>query len=149
MLTDEVKKSIDESVLCWLATVDQHGEPNCSPKEVFTYFGDQELLIADIASPKSVRNIQHHGRACVSFIHVLKQRGFKLTGQAHYCDAKDAAQQEKLNLLQSIAGDHFPVKGVMTVTVEKVAPIVAPGYYLIAGTTEASQIAAAKKSYGM
>ena len=37
MLHEDVKQSIKESVLCWLATTDENGVPNCSPKEVFTY----------------------------------------------------------------------------------------------------------------
>ena len=46
------------SVLCWLATVDDHGMPNVSPKEIFCCHGERELLIANIASPQSVRNIK-------------------------------------------------------------------------------------------
>jgi hypothetical protein len=33
MLTNDTKASIDESVLCWLATADSNG----APKEIFTY----------------------------------------------------------------------------------------------------------------
>ena len=43
---------------CWLATVDDHGMPNVSPKEIFCCHGERELLIANIASPQSV---QHQG----------------------------------------------------------------------------------------
>ena len=35
-LTTEIKKAIDQSVLCWLATVSKEGIPNVSPKEVLT-----------------------------------------------------------------------------------------------------------------
>ncbi len=37
MLTSDIKKYIDQSVLCWLATVSKDGIPNVSPKEIFTY----------------------------------------------------------------------------------------------------------------
>lgn len=57
MLSDEVKKSIEESILCWLATADSKGMPNVSPKEVFLPYGKEEIIIANIASPKSVKNI--------------------------------------------------------------------------------------------
>jgi predicted pyridoxine 5'-phosphate oxidase superfamily flavin-nucleotide-binding protein len=36
MITDDVKKYIDQSVLCWLATSNAQNEPNVSPKEMFT-----------------------------------------------------------------------------------------------------------------
>ena len=50
-ITEEIKKSIDSSVPCWLAIVSSEGMPNESPKEVFTYFED-EVIIANIASPQ-------------------------------------------------------------------------------------------------
>ena len=45
-LTTEIKKAIDQSVLCWLATVSKEGIPNVSPKEVFNYFEDNSIIVA-------------------------------------------------------------------------------------------------------
>ena len=86
MLTPEVKQSIDQCVLCWLATVDSNSLPNVSPKEVFTYYGEQSLLIANIASPKSVLNIQQNEKVCVSLIDIFRQKGFKLVGRGKVID---------------------------------------------------------------
>nr|MCU0806126.1 pyridoxamine 5'-phosphate oxidase family protein [Burkholderiales bacterium] len=58
MLTDDVLDFIRRSVLCWLATVDANGTPNVSPKEVFCAHGREGVLIANIASPTSVRNLR-------------------------------------------------------------------------------------------
>lgn len=60
-------------VLCWWATADEQGQPNVSPKEVFAVVDDQHLLIANIASPVSVRNIQHNPKVCVSIIDIFVQ----------------------------------------------------------------------------
>ena len=57
MFTGEVRQAVDRSVLCWLATVDADGQPNVSPKEIFCAIDDVTLLIAEIASPVSRRNI--------------------------------------------------------------------------------------------
>jgi hypothetical protein len=57
MLSPEVQESATRSVLCWLATVDEVGQPNVSPKEIFAGFDSNHLVIANIASPKSGRNI--------------------------------------------------------------------------------------------
>ena len=80
MLTTDIKKSIDTCVLCWLATVDKDQQPNVSPKEMFTYLDDHTLLIANIASPNSVRNIAQQPKVSVSFVDVFTQKGFKLKG---------------------------------------------------------------------
>ncbi|BFM51334.1 pyridoxamine 5'-phosphate oxidase family protein [Marinomonas sp. THO17] len=148
MLTDEVKKSIEESVLCWLATADSSGEPNCSPKEVFTHHDSNTLLIAHIASPESVKNIQSNAKVCVSFVHVLKQKGFKLKGHATYIDASESHYPELYKLIQPVAYG-FPVKGIIQVKITRVSPILAPSYYLLPGTTEESQIASARQAYGI
>lgn len=148
MLTDLVKKSIDESVLCWLATSNSLGEPNCSPKEVFTYKGDSELIIADIASPNSVNNIAENNKVCVSFVHVFKQKGFKLIGEASYISKGHHSYQELFPLVQPFVGDVFPVNGIIHIHITQVSPIIAPAYYLVEGTSEASQIESAKKTYG-
>lgn len=149
MLTDNIKTSIDESVLCWLATADNNGTPNCSPKEIFTYHNDSHLLIANIASPESVDNIQANPEVCVSFVHVFKQKGFKIKGQAIYADANNETFQEQITLIQTLAGDNFPVKGIIIIEVSSVKPIIAPGYYLTPGATEESQIEGAKRTYGV
>jgi len=45
MLTPEVIDAAGRSVLCWLATVDDAGHPNVSPKEVFDENYQVQLLI--------------------------------------------------------------------------------------------------------
>jgi len=71
MLPPELQTAAQSSILCWLATVDADGWPHVSPKEIFTVFDTEHLLIANIASPTSVRNIAQNPRVCVSFVHVF------------------------------------------------------------------------------
>ena len=51
LITAEIARSIEQSVLCWLATVSADGIPNVSPKEAFLHDGEGRLLVANIASP--------------------------------------------------------------------------------------------------
>jgi predicted pyridoxine 5'-phosphate oxidase superfamily flavin-nucleotide-binding protein len=94
-------------LLCWLATVDEKGQPNVSPKEVFAVFDPQHLVIAPIASPQSIRNIQHNPKVCVSMIDVFVQKGWKLVGHAQYVGASDAAFQKYAQPLNALAGEKF------------------------------------------
>lgn len=149
MLTEEVKESISENVLCWLATSNEKGEPNCSPKEVFTVSEKSELVIANIASPESVANVEVNPNVCVSFVHVFKQKGFKLKGQARYVPFGSKAFTTYMPLVEPVVGTTFKVNGFIVVGVTSVAPIIAPAYFMVKGTTEASQISSAKKAYGV
>lgn len=148
MLTEKVKNAIDESVLCWLATADNDGFPNCSPKEVFTYFGDSDVLIADIASPQSVKNLKFNPKVCVSFVHILKQKGFKLMGTAEYVPSTDDAFVSLFRHIEPLSGA-FPVNGIIRMKIASIQPIIAPSYRMVKGTTEESQIASARIAYGL
>jgi predicted pyridoxine 5'-phosphate oxidase superfamily flavin-nucleotide-binding protein len=89
-LTDAVREAARRSVLCWLATVDAEGQPNVSPKEVWTIADDQHVVVAHIASPISARNIAQQPQVCLSFVDVFVQKGFKLVGTAREVRAADA-----------------------------------------------------------
>jgi predicted pyridoxine 5'-phosphate oxidase superfamily flavin-nucleotide-binding protein len=149
MLTSAILDYINRSVLCWLATVDADGAPNVSPKEVFCAHGSQLVLIANIASPTSVRNIKAEPRVCVSFVDVFVQKGYKLKGTAELVRPKDARYAELEPPLLHITKGLFPIRSIIAIRVNAVEPIVAPSYRLISGTTEASQIEGAMRTYGI
>ncbi|MEM6337123.1 MAG: pyridoxamine 5'-phosphate oxidase family protein [Bacteroidota bacterium] len=149
MITEALAHSIQESVLCWLATVGADGYPNVSPKEVFCAFGSDELLIANIASPRSVKNLLAHPKVCVSFVHVFRQKGFKVKGTAIYLRTGDAGYTPRHDALKVIAGEAYPIKGVIAVKIERVDRILAPSYLLYPEEGEAEKIAAAKRTYGV
>ena len=141
---------LQRSVLCWLATVDAHGQPNVSPKEVFAAFDEKHLVIAHIASPLSVKNIQQTPKVCVSLIDIFVQKGWKLLGHAQYVNASDEAFHAYAKPLLAMTGNKFNIQGVMVVEVVQAHPILAPSYrFYPDSTTEEGQIAAAMKAYGV
>ena len=143
-------QTLDGCVLCWLATVDAQGQPHVSPKEVFAVFDEQHLVIAHIASPISVRNIQQNPKVCVSLIDIFVQKGWKLMGHAQYVNARDDAFHAHAKPLLPMAGDQFKIQGVFLVAVEQAHPIIAPSYRFYPDTTtEQAQIEAAMKTYGV
>lgn len=147
MLTPDIKKYINQSVLCWLATASAQGEPSVSPKEIFTLSADDQLLIANIASPKSVQNILANPSVCVSFIDILVQKGYQLYGHASVI-TPDHPQFEALAApLKLMAGQLFPIKSVIVVDVQNALPIIAPKYRLYPDTKETDQIESALKTY--
>ncbi|PSN20119.1 flavin-nucleotide-binding protein [filamentous cyanobacterium CCP5] len=149
MLTIDVLHSIDRSVLCWLGTIDRDGMPNVSPKEVFCAHGSEGLLIANIASPQSDRNIRGNPQVCVSFVDIFVQKGYKLKGRAEIVRPKSPRFSQLEVPLEQITQGLFPIRNIITVQVQTIEPIVAPSYHLMAGTTEASQIAGAMRAYGV
>ncbi len=149
MLNQDVIKSINESVLCWLATVNEKNEPNVSPKEMFIADGSEHILIANIASPTSVRNIATQPAVCLSFINVFKQKGYKVNGQARVIEINDEDFSDKERLLKPLGGELFNIKSIIEIQVENITAVIAPSYWLMPETTEESQIKQAMNTYGV
>jgi len=150
MSPPELQTCAQSSILCWLATVDAEGWPNVSPKEIFTVLDPEHLVIANIASPTSVRNIAQNPRECVSFVHVFVQKGFKVLGTARNVGKTDADFAHWAAPLFAMAGPRFPIHSVIVVRATGVEPIVAPSYRLYPNeTTEQAQVVSAMRAYGV
>ncbi|MCB0525585.1 MAG: pyridoxamine 5'-phosphate oxidase family protein [Saprospiraceae bacterium] len=148
-LTKEIKDSIDKSVLCWLATASADNWPSVSPKEIFTCFGTDQLIIANIASPQSVRNVRENELVCVSFIDILVQKGYQLKGKARVIEKTDLEFLEMEKPLLEMTGGNFPFNSIIVISIESAKPIIAPRYMLYPETTQEEQIESARKSYGL
>ena len=150
MINETIKKSIQSSVLCWLATVDDSGQPHVSPKEIFAAVDDTHIVIAHIASPHSVRNIANHHKVCLSFVDVFVQKGFKLQGLARIVKAVDPEYSTWAAPLLPMVEGKFKIPSVIVVAVKSVDPILAPSYrFYPEATTEHDQVASAMRRYGV
>ncbi|MEM8525098.1 MAG: pyridoxamine 5'-phosphate oxidase family protein [Bacteroidota bacterium] len=149
MITPTILNSIEKSVLCWLATADDQGFPNVSPKEIFVPWNNQHLLIANIASPQSAKNIRANAKVCVSFIDILVQKGFQLKGTAQIVTEAEKQFPILAVPLLKMTGGKFPFQELFYIEVEKVKPIIAPRYWMYPETTEEEQIASARKVYSI
>ncbi|WP_240635969.1 pyridoxamine 5'-phosphate oxidase family protein [Caldimonas tepidiphila] len=150
LLNAEVREFANRSVLCWLATADGNGQPNVTPKEVFAIVDDDHLVIANISSPVSAKNIGVNPKVCASFIDVFVQKGFKVVGTASNVRPSAHDYSKWAAPLQAMVGDRFPIHSVFAIKADSVEKIVAPSYRLYpAETTEETQIQSALRTYGV
>lgn len=126
-LSPIIKASIKSSVLCWLATIDKEGSPNVSPKEIFTNYNNK-LIIANIASPLSEKNIFSNDKVCVSFIDVIEQKGFKIKGHAKVVNYKDTLYSNYSDILGEFTMGKYKILSIFEVTPKSIKPILAPSY---------------------
>ena len=148
-INDTIRTDIANSVLCWLATVGEDCVPRVTPKEMFAAYGDDRIVVADIASTGTVRNISAHPKVCVSFVDVFRQKGFKITGRAKIV-ARDDPDFAVLGAeLLAIAEPDYPVRHLIVIEVERIARIWAPSYALFPERSEAERMQAAYDTYGV
>lgn len=148
-IDDEVRAVLKDSVLCWLATTGEDGYPNVSPKEIFTSHGEKLIVIANIASPTSVRNIRSRPQVCVSFVDVFRQRGFKIHGTGRVLFERDPAFVRLRDELAEMAGADYPIKSVIAVGAERITQILAPSYRLLPHLSDEDRMRNAYASYGV
>jgi len=148
-INDAIKADMENSVLCWLATIDDDGTPSVTPKEIFTSHGDSHVVIADIASSHSVQNALGRPKVCVSFVDVFRQKGFKLTGHATILAPSDADFDAFSVDLRRMAGDDFAIRNVIAVKIDSVFRIWAPSYKLFPERSESERMQSAYEIYGV
>ncbi|OKL43890.1 pyridoxamine 5'-phosphate oxidase family protein [Pseudovibrio exalbescens] len=148
-LNDAVRLDIDRAVLCWLATVDPDGYPSVSPKELFCAYDNQSIIIADVASRGTMRNLTTYPKACVSFVDIFRQKGFKIMGQATLISESDENFKTMARPLVERAGGAYPVRGVIQISAEKIQRIWAPSFHLFPEMSEAERMADAYRTYGV
>ncbi len=147
LISSDIAQSIHESVLCWLATISEDGFPNVSPKEAFLYDGEDRILIANIASPISVRNIQRDNRVCVSFVNVFVQKGFKVVGHAKVLVPGDSGFEVQHGRLVEAIGTTFPILSVIEIAPKDFSEIVAPSYRLFPDSGPLDRIKESLQTY--
>ncbi len=149
MLDSDVLRLIDESVLCWLATSSASGQPSVSPKEIFASYNSDSIIIANIASPNSARNIRENGKANVSFVNIFTQKGRQVRGAVQERRRGDDGFEAMERVLVELTGGKLPFKSVFRVIAEDVSEIIAPRYRFFPDTTEQDQVESAMIRYGV
>ena len=147
IFTKEILEYIDRSVLCWLATSSKDNIPNVSPKEIFASYKEDHIIIANIASPKTVKNIKENPNVCVSFIDVLIQKGYQLKGRATILKKDDEDFEKAFEVLNKITEGLFPFSTITKIKIDSSKPILAPRYVFYKETTEEEQIISARNRY--
>ena len=149
ILTPDVIQSIEESVLCWLATLSEDSFPNVSPKEAFIYDGEGRILIANIASPITAGNIARHQNVCVSFVDVFTQKGFKVKGTATDCKPSHPDFKTYHQKMTDFIGTAFLIESIFVIEPTSVHRIIAPSYVLYPESTELDRIQESFATYNI
>lgn len=148
-VNDAVRSTAGKAVLCWLASADNEGRPNVSPKEAWDLDEDERVIIADIASAASVRNIRYNTSVCVGFIDVFTQKGFQLYGTAVIVEREDDEFKKLGAGLTKMVEPKFTIRRLIVVNVEKVKPIIAPSYGFSPKPSEADMAQESYQTYGV
>ena len=82
ILTDDMRRMVDEQQLGFIATVCPDGTPNLSPKGTTAAWDDEHLVFADICSPGTIANLRHNPVLEINVVDRLLRKGYRFKGTA-------------------------------------------------------------------
>jgi predicted pyridoxine 5'-phosphate oxidase superfamily flavin-nucleotide-binding protein len=128
MLDDDMKAIIAQANLSFVATVNEDGSPNLSPKSTLRPYDDRHLIFANLASPGTIENLRREARVEVNCIDVFSRRGYRFTGSATVHSPGDALYEEFDKSMKQELGPDTKVRDTVLIELADVKPILSPAY---------------------
>ena len=82
ILTDDMKRLIDEQRLGFFATVCEDGSPNLSPKGTIAVWDDNHLAFGNIRSPGTLANLRRNPNIDTNVVDPFTRKGYRFKGIA-------------------------------------------------------------------
>src|SRR4051794_31072925 len=82
ILTEEMRRLVEEQKLGFIATVCPDGTPNLSPKGTTAVWDDDHLVFADVHSPGTIENLRHNPVLEINVVDMLVRKGYRFKGTA-------------------------------------------------------------------
>jgi predicted pyridoxine 5'-phosphate oxidase superfamily flavin-nucleotide-binding protein len=90
ILTDDMKRLIDEQRLGFFATVCADGTPNLSPKGTIAVWDDNHLAFGNIRSPGTLENLRMNPAIEINVVDPFTRKGYRFKGAASILDSGPA-----------------------------------------------------------
>ena len=128
MLTNEMKKIINEHSAGMVATVNENGTPSVSPKATFFIINEKTISFGNIRSPNTIKNILKRPNVEINFIDVLHRKALRVTGLATY-DLKKSFNKKYIKLFNKKFSNYLSkVSGFVKIKISSVELILSPLY---------------------
>lgn len=125
ILTDDMRRMVEEQQLGFIATVCVDGTPNLSPKGTTTVWDDEHLVFADICSPGTIANLRQNPAVEINVVDNLSRKGYRFKGTATILQG---AQLQQALAFYRKRGSTTEKKHIVLVKVEGAAPLISPAY---------------------
>ncbi|HZO25365.1 MAG TPA: pyridoxamine 5'-phosphate oxidase family protein [Chloroflexota bacterium] len=122
----EARRVVEEQRLCFVATVNDDGTPNLSPKGTIGVLDDGHLIFGDIRSPRTVQNLRVRPTVELNVLDPIGRKGYRFRGTASIVDP-GARFDELVDSFRARGLEH-PLHCFVIVRVERAEPVISPAY---------------------
>lgn len=147
-ISGEMIEAIDRAALSFVATVNGDGSANLAPIASLCVH-DGALMFANMAAATTVANLRRDPRITAVVVDIFRRRGFRFTGMATVWAPGTAAYDIGAERVWATNGRIYPVHEVVTVAVDRAAPILSPAYRFGEDPSEERIEAAFLRRYGV
>jgi len=129
ILTDDMKRLVEEQLLGFCATVCADGSPNLSPKGSTRVWDDDHLFFADICSPQTTANVRAGSLVEVNVVDPFVRKGYRFKGRAVIHEPRSAAFCEGIERMRADGSTLTGrVQAIVVIEVHHAAPLISPAY---------------------
>ena len=126
-ITADMEAIVKQAILSFVATVNEDGTPNLSPKASLTVTNGV-LYFADIASPRTVLNIGRNPAVEINVVDIFQRRGYRFKGRALILAPGEDEYLMITNWVRATNGPEYPVDHVVKIETSSITPLLSPAH---------------------
>lgn len=126
-ITADMEAVIKQAILSFVATVNEDGTPNLSPKASLTVTNGV-LYFADIASPRTILNLGRNPAIEINVVDIFQRRGYRFRGHALVLPPGDGEYLMIANWVRATNGLEYPVNHVVKIETTSITPLLSPAH---------------------
>jgi predicted pyridoxine 5'-phosphate oxidase superfamily flavin-nucleotide-binding protein len=126
LVTEDMRRVLDEQQLGFVATVTPDGKPNLSPKGTTKAWDADHLVFADICSPGTIANLAANPAMEINVVDPMLRKGYRFKGTATVLS--DGPQYEEIERWYRGRGSTSPFRHIVLMKVEQAEPLWSPAY---------------------
>jgi hypothetical protein len=126
-ITADMEAIIKQAILSFVATINEDGTPNLSPKASLTVRNGM-LYFADIASPRTIMNLKRNPAVEINVVDVFERRGYRFTGRAVVLSPVNGEFSLIADWVRATNGHEYPVDHVVRIEIIAASPLLSPAH---------------------
>jgi general stress protein 26 len=123
----DMEAIVKQAILSFVATVNEDGTPNLSPKASLTA-RNGVLYFADIASPRTIRNLKRNPAVEINVVDIFQRRGYRFKGRAVILPPDDDEALMIAKWVRATNGPEYPVDHVVKIETSLITPLLSPAH---------------------
>ena len=134
ILNDDMKRVWTEQRLGFVATVNEDGTPNLSPKGTMMVCNNDSIMFAEVHSPQTVANLERNTAAEINFVDSISRKDYPSKSRLRLVSSRDNKYDELSGRFASWGPLTERVNAVVILEIEQVNKVTSPAYDI--GTAE-------------